>query len=234
VYLGRIVMELPASGAPVFHIDATDRVYVGLNAEIVDHPGNPARVELGGRPTEVDTRTIGKEEVKYAAGSDRDFAVFVARREDDPGGPTDALEPTIAVSAEGTQIRDTVTVHGNLVLDGAALVFPDNSSPTTPDTGGQPALYRAADDELRIDLGSLNGGKRRLVLGVTKDGEFVPALEIGYPVGTTPASVVVTIRGDLRIDGTISSPDVRIRTVTEEVAALLTGMVQAGIAAGSP
>jgi hypothetical protein len=44
---------------------------------------------------------------------------------------------------------------------------------------------------------------------------------------------LVHILGDVRIEGTISCDDVRTRTVTEEVAALLTGMVQAGIAAGA-
>src|SRR5262249_38978584 len=46
VYLGRVVMDLPASGSPTFDIDTSDRVYVGLNAELIDHPGNPARLEL--------------------------------------------------------------------------------------------------------------------------------------------------------------------------------------------
>jgi hypothetical protein len=84
-------------------------------------------------------------------------------------------------------------------------------------------------------MGALSGADRRLVLGVTKDGEFQPALEISYPtVGTSQTpSPLVRIFGDLRIDGIIKSNDVRTRTVTEEVAALLTGMVQAGQATGS-
>jgi hypothetical protein len=232
VYLGRIIMELPASGTPVFHIDADDRVYAGLNAEIIDHPGNAARLELGARPTEAETRSIGSTQFTYAARSKRDFAVFVPPKSDSGTAVATDLEPTISVEAAGTQIRGALNVFGNLVLDGASLLFPDQTSTETPETDGEPALYRAAD-ELRIDLGSLDNANRRLVLGVTKDGNFLPALEIGYPAGAA-GSVVVTVKGDLRIEGTISSPDVRTRTVTEEVAALLTGMVQAGIAAGGP
>lgn len=229
VYLGRIVMDLPANGAPTFTVDAADRVYVGLNAEIIEHPGNAGRIELGRRPTDVDTRTIDDAEVDYAAGSDRDFAVFV------PGADA-PLQPTISIDANGTQIRGSATIHGNLVLDGASLQFPDATDASAPGTGDQPAIYRASEngDELRIDMGSLNGGDRRLVLGATKDGKFLPAMEIYFPQSMAAGSStpVVTIYGDLRIVGTIQSDDMRTRTVTEEVAALLTGMVQAGIASG--
>ena len=230
VYLGRLIMELPASGTPVFHIDTADRVYAGLNAEVIDHPGNAARLELGARPTEAETRSIGNTQFTYAPRSKRDFAVFVPPKSDSPG--TDALEPTISVEGGGTQVRGALIVHGNLILDGSSLLFPDTTSAETPETDGEPALYRAAD-ELRIDMGSLDKANRRLVLGVTKDGNFVPALEISFPSTASPIPLV-TVKGDLRIEGTISSPDVRTRTVTEEVAALLTGMVQAGMAAGGP
>jgi hypothetical protein len=96
-------------------------------------------------------------------------------------------------------------------------------------------MYRikaAGGDELRIDVGSLNDGDRTLVLGVTKDGQFNPALEVSFPVSSGTPRPLVRILGDVRIEGTITCDDVRTRTVTEEVAALLTGMVQAGIAAG--
>jgi hypothetical protein len=229
VYLGRIIMEVSASGSPTFTIDADDRVYAGLNAEIIDHPGSPARLELGARPPDPETRTIGDETFTYSAGSKRDFAVFVPPPSDSTAL---TLEPTIAVDQDGTQIMGTAKVHGNLILDGAVLQFPDIANAQNPDTAGQPSLYRTAD-ELRIDLGSLSVAGRRLVLGVTKDGNFLPALEIGTS-GTTTTHFVVTVKGDLRIEGNISSPDVRTRTVTEEVAALLTGMVQAGMAAGGP
>jgi hypothetical protein len=230
VYLGRLTMELPASGPPLFSIDTADRVYVGLNAEVIDHPGNATRLELGRRPPDVDVRTIGNDQIQYAANPERDFAIFV------PG--TDVpLQPTIAVYGQGTEIRGAATIHGNLVLDGASLQFPDASDAQAPGTDDQPAIYRAASpggDELRIDMGSLNLADRRLVLGATKDGKFLPALDIYFPqsMASGSASPVVTVYGDLRIAGTIQANDMRTRTVTEDVAALLTGMVQAGIASG--
>ena len=70
-------MDLTASEQPQFDIDTADRVYVGLNAEIIDHPGNPSRIELGRRPQEDDTRKIGDGEFTYVNGPDRDFAIFV-------------------------------------------------------------------------------------------------------------------------------------------------------------
>lgn len=230
VYLGRIIMSVPASGPPQFSIDAADRVFTGLNAAVIDHPGNAARIELGLRPQHVETRTAGGQAVSYVEGSGRDFAVFV------PGQPTtDPLQPTLAIEGDGTQIRGTAVVHGNLVLDGAALQF-TQASQGRPESVDQPAIYRTKEfgaDELRIDIGSLDVANRRFVIGASKDGKFVAALEITFVDTTAPTPrAIVTVKGDLRIDGTIASPDVRTRTVTEEVAALLTGMVQAGIAAG--
>ena len=174
----------------------------------------------------VESRVIGDTTVRYAAGDKRDFAVFV---------PSDAatLEPVIAVEAEATIIRGATEVHGNLVLDGSSLLFPDAPS-AEPDTGSAAALYRIGD-ELRIDLGSLNEGVRTLAIGVSKDGTFQPSLEITFPLepnATGAPRPTVVVKGDLRIEGRIDSPDVRTRTVTPEVAAMLSGMIQAGVAAG--
>lgn len=228
VYLGRIIMELPASGAPRFEIDTADRVYVGLSAEVIDHPGSAARIELGHRPPHDDIRTIGDDTVTYDANVSRDFAVFVPSSKE-------PLQPTLAVYSGGTQIRGNATVHGNVVLDGAALQFPDAIDKLPADTGNHAALYRikgVAGDELRLDIGSLDTAGRSLVIGVTKDGQFHPAIEVSFPDSSGSPNTLVTIHGDLRIEGTIASADVRTRTVTEDVAALLTGMVQAGLAAG--
>jgi len=232
VYLGRIIMAIPASGPPTFEIDTADRVYVGLNAELIDHPGNASRIELGRRPPHDDVKQIGPDEFRYAADATRDFAVFV------PDAETPLLQPTLAIYGTATQIRGSAEVHGNLVLDGASLQFPDPSVGEVPDTGGHPAIYRAsgnAGDELRIDIGDLAAADRTLIIGVTKDGKFQPALEVRVASGMGNVAVkpVVTIHGDLHIEGTIKSEDIRTRTVTEDVAALLTGMVQAAIVSGS-
>jgi hypothetical protein len=203
-----------------------DRVYVGLNAELIDHPGNASRVELGRRPMDEDSRRVGDEEIRYARGPTRDFAVFSAN------GQTGLLEPTLAVYADATEIRGTTEVHGNLVLDGASLQFPDAAS-AAADTGGEPAIYRV-DDALRLDLGALGRASRSLSIGVTEDGKFKPALEVRFDLSADGASAqpTVTVFGNLHLKGSLESDDVRTRTVTEDVAALLTGMVQSTVASG--
>jgi hypothetical protein len=70
------------------------------------------------------------------------------------------------------------------------------------------------------------------VIGATKDGEFVAALEVAFAEALAGTQPVVRVLGNLRVEGTISSDDIRTRTVTEDVAALLTGMVQSGITSG--
>lgn len=230
VYLGRVVMSLPANGEPVFRVDASNRVYAGVNAATLDHPGNASRVELGRMSTKDGVKQIGDHTYRYAAVPRCDFAVFVPEAGDEAqAGTTSAssppLQPTLAISGDSTQIRGTTQVHGNLVMDGASLQF---SQPTAGQTQADPSIYRI-DDELRIDVGSLQGGKRALVIGVMNGDDFLKALEVRYddPSGEP----VVVVHGDLHIEGTIDSSDTRTRTVTGDVATLLTGMVQAAIAA---
>ena len=230
VYLGRIVMSLPANGEPVFIVDSSNRVYAGVNAATLDHPGNASRVELGRMSTEDGLKRIGDDTYRYAAVPRCDFAVFVPEAGDDaPSEPapnsTPPLQPTLAISGESTQIRGTTQVHGNLVMDGASLQF---SQPSAEQTQPDPSIYRTGD-ELRIDVGSLQAGKRALVIGVMNGDEFLKALEVRYD-GPSGEPVVV-VHGDLHIEGTIDSSDTRTRTVTGDVATLLTGMVQAAIAA---
>lgn len=226
VYLGRVVMNLSEKGEIGFEIDTANRVYVGLNAELIDHPGNASRVELGRRPAQPDTRQVGDDVYQYAAGPTRDFAVFSADSRDG------TLEPTLAVYAEATQLRGTTEVHGNLVLDGSSLQFPDAASEAA-DTGGAPAIYRAGD-ALRIDLGALDGTSRALSIGVTEDGVFKPALEVRFEAAAGGGGVqpTVTVFGNLHLKGSLESDDVRTRTITEDVAALLTGMIHSTIAGG--
>lgn len=229
VYLGRIGMLISDEGEASFEIDDADRVYVGTNAALIDHPGNSGRIELGLRPSGAETKTVGTDKYKYTAGPDRDFAVFAG------GAPDDKLEPTLAVYAKGTQIRGTTEVHGDIVLEGAMLLFPDGPSAPgeaslAPPTSAPPALYRY-NDELRFDLGVLAQGIRKLAIGVLKDNEFKPALEVSIDdtVGKAPQARVKVL-GDLHVDGAIDCADVRTRTVTEDVAALLSGMLLTTIA----
>jgi hypothetical protein len=230
VYLGRVVMRIDQAGQAAFTVEATGRPYIRLNAEIIDHPGNPARIELGhasGGPNPPDTRVIGKDTYTYDSDSSRQFAVFVP-----PAQGTTSVQPKIAVTTAGTQILGATVVHGDLVLDGTSLLF--EKAVTDADAGmvDTPAIYRAKDgnDELRIDLGQFDKANRGLAIGLTKDGVFTTVLEIRF--ATTDPRPVVTIRGDLRMTGTFTGDDIRLRTLSQDVIPQLYAMLQMGVLIG--
>lgn len=231
VYLGRVSMKLGSTGDAELTIEPSALAYVGLSAELIDHPANAARIELGHRwlePATADTRTIAGDTWTYQGEVGRAFAVFT------PGtDPKTALAPTISVTNESTQIRGTTEVHGDLVLDGTTLVFPSGvpESRVNPDAG--PAIYCTTNggDELRIDLGDTAKAARKLVIGVTKDGQFRSVLEIAMPTsGTAPQ---VTITGDLHVQGALSGPDIRLRTLSQELIPQLAAMLQVGVLTGT-
>jgi hypothetical protein len=233
VYLGRVVMKLTASGEPEFTIDATGRPYVGLNADIIDHPGNPSRLEIGHASDAGDQREIAGVVYTYPGDPERRFAVFVPPEPPyDTSKPIEVL-PTIAITTDGTQIRGTVSVHGDLVLDGTSLLFPAAVLEEDVAVDDDPAIYRASSsDELRIDLGNAFVKERNLAIGLTKDGEFKAALEIRLLKGQT--NPTVTIRGDLRVAGFFDSDDIRLRTLSQDLIPQLAAMLQTGILAGQP
>ncbi len=239
VYLGRIAMQVDARG-PSFTLDPSGRVHAGLNAELIDHPGNACRIELGHRPDSPESRILGSQEIKYAGGSNRDFAVFVPNPETEQDSLP--LQPVLSIQDGQTCIRGSAEVHGNLLLDGTALQFTAAGSETEPNADGLPAIYRVRstdksvlnDDVLRIDIGNADEALRALVIGVTKDGRFVPALTVSLSQGGSDGGQpLVTVHGELRIEGSIQANDIRARTVTQEVAALLNGLVQGALATGS-
>lgn len=231
VYLGRVSMKLGATGTADFTIEPTALAYVGLNAELIDHPANPSRIELGHRweaPATADQRDIAGVTWTYQGEKDRAFAVFV------PGtDPANALVPTISVTKESTQIIGTTEIQGDLVLDGTTLLFPEGVPELRVSADEGPAIYRATngDDELRIDLGDTAVAARKLVIGVTKDGQFRSLLEIVMPVDdTTPQ---VTIKGDLHVEGSFTGPDIRLRTLSQDLIPQLAAMLQVGVLTGS-
>ena len=115
------------------------------------------------------------------------------------------------------------TVHGNLLMDGSALVFPVGFK-QAPATNAHPAIYRVGD-ELRIDAGVPTTGS--VSIGVTKDGKFTRALKIDFTgAGGEP---VITISGDLRIESAIVCDDVRVRTIAADAAAQITAALQAAL-----
>jgi hypothetical protein len=230
VYLGRVIMRVEQTGEVTYTVEAGGRPYVGLNAEIIDHPGNPARIELGhtsGAPGQTDTRSVGDDTFVYAGDPDRQFAVFVP-----PPQGTLNVQPKIAVTTKGTQILGATEVHGDLVLDGSSLLF--HTSVTDADAGldDHPAIYRALDggDELRIDLGKFPQADRGLAIGLTKDGTFQSILEIKFD--TTASKPTVTIYGDLRMTGTFTGTDIRLRTLSQDLIPQLFAMLQMGVLTG--
>jgi hypothetical protein len=197
-------------------------VYAGLMAAIIDHPGTPARIELGLPSDQPNVRTVGGVTYTYASpgANRRDFAVFVP-----PSDPSLPIQATISVESVGTQIRGTTIVHGNVVLDGTALEFPGpiNIAASPGSLVGDPSIYRAKDggnDELRIDAGDADKANRRIVIGLSKDGKFQPALTIDF----SQATPRVTVHGDLHLEGAFDADDIRLRTLKEDVVPQLAAM----------
>ena len=236
VYLGRVRMTLAADGTPQFTVAQTALAYIGLNAELIDHPANPARIELGhdSDPAgSADSREIAGVEWSYQREKGRAFAVFVPPAGDPSSASASPINPTISVTADVTQILGTAEVHGDLVLDGTALVFPASVPEDEVATDEGAAIYRttASSDEMRIDLGDVSKAARKLAIGVTKSGNFVPILEIDFTAPGLPPQVVV--HGDLRVEGVFSGPDIRLRTLSQDLIPQLAAMLQVGVLSGS-
>jgi len=232
VYLGRVSMKLDATGKPALTPEQSALAYVGLNAELIDHPANASRIELGHHSSTgstADQRDIAGKTWTYQGEDDRAFAVFV------PGtDPTKTdLAPTISVTPQSTQILGTAEIHGDLVLDGTTLVFPKGVPEERVNASDGPAIYWTSDDgdALRIDLGDTKSAARKLVIGVTKDGQFRSVLEIVMPTDNTPPQVTVT--GDLHVEGSFTGPDIRLRTLSQDLIPQLAAMLQVGVLTGS-
>lgn len=227
VYLGRVSMTLGDDGKPKFAVEHTGLAYVGLNAELIDHPANASRIELGHRSVpagSADVRTIDDEVWNYAGDAERAFAVFVPRYDDKvPPRPVEELQPTISVTGTRTQILGTTEVHGDLVLDGSALVF-DNAVDGTP--GDVPAIYTDNKSKaLRIDMGNTATANRRLEIGLTKDNAFQAIVTIEL---STTGTGQVTVNGDLHVKGALSGDDIRLRTLSQDLIPQLVATLQVG------
>ena len=151
VYLGRIIMAGPGFRRPDLR-DRHRRPRVCRPECGAHRPSRAMRAassSAAGRRHE-DVKQVGDDAFRYAADPDRDFAVFVP----DPDAHDAAADARDLW--DRTQIRGTAEVHGNLVLDGAPLQFPDATRKKRPRPTAHPAIYRASGsrgDELRIDIG---------------------------------------------------------------------------------
>jgi hypothetical protein len=247
VYLGRIVWDPAATDERQrFAIDLTDRVYVDLMAEIIDHPEVPARVELGRVDVRDERRTLEEvdEPVDYvfegeSAAERRRFAVFVPPPTEVPLKGEVRLSPRLAIYEKLTRLRGNTVVEGDLELVGTQLTFDGPINPSqAANVGDYPSLYRVSNDtdvdELRIDLGTTASSKRAFVIGLTnEDGSFRPCIRMELRQDSTSGDdqPLVTIFGDLELKGLFSSKDTKFPVLSEEVMAALRGAFQSGVAA---
>jgi hypothetical protein len=244
VYLGRIIRLGPTQ----FTIDGSQRLYAGLVGETVDHPANPTRVEVGKQSSVDASRVIDGVTYKYDSGGEDDgvarrFAVFVP--EDLPAGvppqPERQLSPRLAILADGTiRLRGQTVVNGSVRIAGGALEFVEPVDPANlkPENApSEPSIYRFAaedGDQLRIDLGP-DAKNKVVVIGFSSsDGKSFTScikLELKESGSGAPPTPLVTISGDLTIDGKLIGKQVP-RLLSQEALAALIGSFQAGVGTG--
>jgi hypothetical protein len=150
-----------------------------------------------------------------------------------PQGPV-TLAPRLEVQSDGTiGLRGETTVNGNLRMAGGAVRFDDVASFTPENSPVIPSIYRFDDtgkEQLRIDLGAAGASPRQFVIGFSgADGKFTECLRIEMK-NNTP---VVTIRGDLVVEGKIANEKHPFPQLDQAALAAILGSFQAGIAAGN-
>ena len=232
VYLGRIT-QVPEETDPqkMFLIDASDRPYAGIVAEVVQHPANAARVEVGRVYKRDEERIIGDKKITYQANDQRGFAVFV------PSDETE-LEPRFEIdTGDSNVIRGSTTLYGNLTLAKGAVQFTKAIEADDVERAN-PSIYRAITDnkidELRIDLGNITTTHRTFVIGLTMDdGTFKPAMKLEFvkPADDKDHQPLLTIYGDLKLEGLINSKGSVERNLAKEALDALMASFQSGMAA---
>lgn len=242
VYLGRVTY-VPTETDPLkqFVIDGSNRPYAGVVAETVDHPAHPTRLMLG-PVADGDERQVGDITYRYARNRDEIVGIYAAPPGLDNSHTQVTLEPRFSINEDGqNSLRGSTHIQGNLQLVGGALQFTDPTPVEDVTSNVDPSIYRARDvgDELRIDLGKEEEAvNRKFVIGFSSsDGSFRPALTLEYlrPPGGASAQPLLTIDGDLTLNGLVNCADLIRRSLNEETLAALLASFQAGsIAAGGP
>jgi hypothetical protein len=239
VYLGRIFR--PSGGS--FSIDGSARSYVGLVGETIDHPADGARVEVGKRSTPDVSRVVNGTTYVYQKSNDlRRFAIFVSD-DANAAGPQNAvnLAPRLEILQRGDiRLRGETMIEGNLRIAGGALQFVDSAQFTADAAPQVPSIYRFQDgngnDELRIDLGTDDALQKQFVIGFSSsDGSFTPCVKLEFTdaTGAGQLGALLTVFGDLKIDGKLTGTYVPLVFSQATLAALL-GSFQSGVAAGNP
>jgi len=244
VYLGRITR---LTAEPTYNVDSSQRPYVGLVGDVVDHPANATRVEVGKQSNVAQTREVGGVTYVYDRGTDpqrkqsRRFAVFIPEDADTKEGQERVvLSPRLEILQDGLlRVRGRTVLDGDLRVVGGAVQFVTAASPSEGNPPKVPTIHRVLDgqsDQLRIDLGSETTLDREFVIGFSKDdGSFTPCLKIELkdPSGSGAPSPLVTVYGDLKVEGKLVG-DLVQRTVSQEAANAILASFQAGMAAGTP
>ena len=242
VYLGRITRLPPDE----YTIDGTQRLYVGLVSESIDHPANATRLEVGKQSSVDATRVIDGTTYVYQKGEDplrsklRRFAVFVPEDLNDHGSTQQVqLSPRFEILDDGTiRIRGRTVINGSLRVAGGAIQFVDAAEFADQNAPAVPSIYRfkdSGDDQLRIDLGSNDTLNRQLVIGFSSDdGSFTQCLklELRDTTGSGKLAPVVTIFGDLKVDGQLLGQYVP-RTLSQEAQNAILASFQSGVGAGN-
>lgn len=227
VYLGRIIRlddEVVIEPGP--------RPYAGVVAEVVDHPANATRVEIGGQSSP--QRLVGGVTYTYSGDPQhRRFAAFVP--ESTPGATE--LAPRLEIlDNEEIHLRGQTIMHGNLRTVGGAVQFGGAAGASAANPPAQPSIYRFKDDSadtLRVDLGS--DTTRRFIIGFSSpDGHFTECLrvELVDTSQTGDKTPLVTVAGDLKVNGKLVGQFIDPALSAEALAAIF-GSFQAGMVAGN-
>lgn len=244
VYLGRITRLGPE---PTFNIDFSQRPYVGLVGDVVDHPANATRVEIGKQSGVAETREIGGVTYVYDRGEDsqrkqsRRFAVFIPEdAEAEEGQERVELSPRLEILQDGlVRLRGRTVLNGDLRVVGGAVQFVTPATVTEDDPPQVPSIYRVeadASDQLRVDFGANNPLDREFVIGFSKDdGTFTPCLKIELKdtSGSGVPSPLVTVYGDLKVEGKLIGKVVE-RTLNQDAMNAILASFQSGVATGKP
>lgn len=243
VYLGRITRRLTPE--PTYSIDFSQRPYVGLVGDAVDHPADATRVEIGKQSSVAQTREVGGVTYVYDKGEDsqrgrsRGFAVFIPEDAEAEGGQERVkLSPRLEILRDGLmRMRGRTVLDGDLRIVGGAVQFVTAVTASEEAPPQVPTIYRVEDgqsNQLRIDLGADDTLNREFVIGFSKeDGTFTPCLkiELSDAAGSGVPSPLVTIYGDLKLEGELKGEVVQ-RTLSQEALNAILASFQSGLAAG--
>jgi hypothetical protein len=237
VYLGRLTYQPEADPQKQILIDASDRPYAGIVAEAIDHPANATRIEVGRLSERLEQRTVASTTVTYNKTSPRGFAIFVPPADANPSDATLQLDPRFEIDTSGNNfLRGDTTLYGNLEIAGGAVQFTEPAHVDDTVARPNPSIYRASvnsNDELRIDLGDLSKNPVFVIGFTADDGSFRPSLKVSYeiPDASPDPQPVVTVYGDLVLNGLVNSPDIIFRSLSTEALNALISSFQAGVIA---